>query len=383
MRPKRACFPVYLLSDNDSAASGGAYVWTPDGGGNDLGGPGDTWVDLCFTVAQAGTYQMFGSVYTDQPGGYSDSFFVKVDGAPSDGYLWDVPDNTLYQHVLVTDRISEVPLVGEAVELTLSAGQHIVTVYNREDGARLDKLELAAVGAPTPTTTPTSTPIPPTPTPAATPTAAPTVTPTSTPSGPVACEGLVREAEEGVRFGQFVIGNDAAASGGAYVWIPDGNGNSLEAPGEARVDLCFTVAQAGAYQMLGSVYTDQPGGYSDSFFVTVDGGPVGGHLWDVPNNTQYQQSLVTNRTNDDPLVGETVEVTLSAGQHIVTVYNREDGTRLDKLELLPSVAASAVRNARSAVRSTSVSERMPGEKGGGVSQISSPNRLYLPIMMMK
>ena len=366
---------------NDSAASGGAYVWTPDGGGNDLGGPGDTRMDLCFTVAQAGTYQMFGSVYTDQPGGYSDSFFVKVDGTPVDGYVWDVPDNTLYQHSLVTNRISEVPLVGEAVELTLSAGQHIVTVYNREDGARLDKFELAAVGAPTPTTMPTSTPIPPTPTPTPAPTLTPILTPTSTPSVPMVCTGLEREAEEGALSGQFVIGNDAAASGGAYVWIPDGGGNALGGPGETRVDLCFTVTEAGPYQMLGSVYTDQPGGYSDSFFVAVDGGPIGGYLWDVTNNTQYQPSLVTNRTNDDPLVGEPVEVTLSAGQHIVTVYNREDGTRLDKLELLPSVAASAVRNARSAASSPSVSERMPGENEGGVSQISAPNKLYLPIMM--
>ncbi len=53
--------------------------------------------------------------------------------------------------------------------------------------------------------TPTPTPDLPTATPTASATSAPP-TPTSTPSGPVACDGLIREAEEGVLSGLFVVG---------------------------------------------------------------------------------------------------------------------------------------------------------------------------------
>ena len=53
-------------------------------------------------------------------------------------------------------------------------------------------------------------------------------------------------------------------------------------------------------------------------------------MWDVLQNTSYQQDYVNDRNGADP-----VEVSLEEGPNTVTVYLREDGTRLDKIELEP------------------------------------------------
>ncbi len=53
-------------------------------------------------------------------------------------------------------------------------------------------------------------------------------------------------------------------------------------------------------------------------------------LWDALQNTGYQQDYVNDRHGADP-----VEVLLAAGENTVTVYLREDGARLDKIELEP------------------------------------------------
>jgi hypothetical protein len=50
-------------------------------------------------------------------------------------------------------------------------------------------------------------------------------------------------------------------------------------------------------------------------------------------NTSYEQDYVNDRYGADP-----VEVWLSAGANTVTVYLREDGTRLDRIELEPVAA---------------------------------------------
>ena len=176
-------------------------------------------------MPERGTYRIKGAVYA--PSGSDDSFWVKVNGSPAGGYLWDVLQNTSYQQDYVNDRNGADP-----VEVSLNSGVNTVAVYLREDGTRLETLELEPVA-------------------------------------PVAQEidhdgdgytesegdcndndetiyagaeevcgdgidqdcdgidlncagndGLVREAEEGTLSGSFVIGSDTAASGGQYVMCP-------------------------------------------------------------------------------------------------------------------------------------------------------------------
>ena len=59
--------------------------------------------------------------------------------------------------------------------------------------------------------------------------------------------------------------------------------------------------------------------------------PAGGYLWDALQNTGYQEDYVNDRNGADP-----VEVRLEKKrENTVTVYLREDGTRLDRIELEP------------------------------------------------
>lgn len=141
--------------------------------------------------------------------------------------------------------------------------------------------------------------------------------------GPGSCRGLVQEAEDGLLSGNFVIGNDATASGGQYVHVPNGTGDIYSVSNTHMVSYCFNIPQAGIYRISTKVYAANSG--DDSFFVTVDGTSF---LWDAAVNTTYATDYVNNRGVSDP-----VEVTLPAGPIALTVHQREDGARLDSITL--------------------------------------------------
>lgn len=189
-----------------------------------------------------------------------------------------------------------------------------------------------------------SIPSPGTPTPTATSTSAPT-TPTYTPTGnlpdptttftpepanspqPAGCAGLIQEAENGLLSGGFITGSDINASGSAFIQVPDGYGNLYEVNGNTnRANYCFQVNTPGVYRIIGWVYA--PSLSNNSFYVQVNGSPEAGYLWDIPKNNGFQPAYVNNTSKSGP-----VEVSLAAGDHNLTVYLREDGTKLDKLEL--------------------------------------------------
>ncbi|MGB0384091.1 MAG: lamin tail domain-containing protein [Ardenticatenaceae bacterium] len=274
---------------NDAAASGGQYVHVPNTFGNRFNGPDAAQkVEYCFLVDEAGTYRVKGWAYAAT--GLDNSFYVQVDGSPSNGNLWDFAKNTTYDMDYVSNRNGDDP-----VEVTLTPGLHFVSLFLREDGARLDQIELEKVD---------DTP-PPTPT----------------------CDGLVAEGEAGVLTGDFVVGNDPLASGTQYVHVPNGSGNSFNSPNpDHMAQYCFEVDTAGTYRIKGSVYAES--GQDDSFFVKVNDTPVSGYLWDFSKNSTYDMDFVSDRNGDDP-----IEVDLLAGDNFVTVFLREDGARLDKLEL--------------------------------------------------
>ena len=267
----------------DGAASGGAFAHTPQGSGGASAPAGD-YIEFCFTVGSAGEYTLESVV--DGPDGGSNSFFVTVDDQPAAGYLWDtssgfVPD-------AVSDRNGADPVV-----LDLATGDHVVRVHLREDGTRLDTLSLAAVSAPPPPPPPSC-----------------------------AAVGSQVEAESATLVGRFTVGSDSGASGGAFAHVASGGGAS--GPGGDYVEFCFSVASAGDFVIDAGV--DGVDGGSDSFFVTVDGAPAAGFLWDIPAGWTVDQ--VKDRNGADPVV-----VSLDAGDHTVQVHLREDGSRLDWVQL--------------------------------------------------
>ncbi len=148
-------------------------------------------------------------------------------------------------------------------------------------------------------------------------------TPTAT------CAGLVQEAEAGSLVGDFTVGNDPAASGGKFVYIPEGPRfpGWLSTPDQnQRVDYCFNVTSAGAYRIKANA--SAPTNDMDTFFVRVDGQPTSSYIWYIPRNTTYRSVYVTDRASTTP-----VTVNLTEGTHVVSVYYREAGARLDKIAL--------------------------------------------------
>ena len=272
---------------NDPNASGGQYVWAPNGSGSKWNLNESHRVEYSFDAEQEGYYRIKGGVYA--PNDNDDSFYVKLDGQPSGGYLWDVQQNSTYAADYVSNRDREDP-----VEVCLAAGTHTVAVYLREDGTRLDTigLELARSGRC---------------------------------GEPPPLDGL--EAEDAsVIGGDFEIGSDPEASGGQYVWAPNGSGSKWNLNESHRVEYSFDAEQEGYYRIKGGVYA--PNDNDDSFYVKLDGQPSGGYLWDVQQNSTYASDYVSDRDKEDP-----VEVCLTAGTHTVAVYLREDGTRLDTIGL--------------------------------------------------
>jgi len=148
---------------------------------------------------------------------------------------------------------------------------------------------------------------------------------------------LALEAEDGTinagGTGSFVEVADAAASAGAYIWSPQGSraGNTLNTA--LRVSYSFVLPRAGEYYVRGLVRSDA--GDSDSVFVGFDNLPpsewhtnqVAGQVgsgqfhWDVANSSRL------------PLTNPSV-FNLTAGAHTLQLYVRDDGTRVDRLELV-------------------------------------------------
>jgi hypothetical protein len=96
-------------------------------------------VEFTFHVSSAGYYRIKGWVYA--PDTARDSFFVKVNGGPANGYAWHVLRNTTYAQDYVRDGVG-----GNPVEIWLEKeSTATVSVYQREAQTRLDKIELELV----------------------------------------------------------------------------------------------------------------------------------------------------------------------------------------------------------------------------------------------
>ncbi|MBN1867088.1 family 43 glycosylhydrolase [Candidatus Sumerlaeota bacterium] len=118
---------------SDAGASSGYCVEVPD-----IGAPtGEDSASYTFLVTVPGAYRV--RTWVSSPDEDSNSFYVKIDGAPSGtGYLYDLPVSpSLFQSDYVSDRDGLDPVVAE-----FAAGPHRVVFHRLEDGARLDKVAL-------------------------------------------------------------------------------------------------------------------------------------------------------------------------------------------------------------------------------------------------
>ena len=132
--------------------------------------------------------------------------------------------------------------------------------------------------------------------------------------------------------GGMVLVTDAAAPHGQYLWLPEGTdafNYELPVATQHRAEFNFTVPRAGQWLLRGLVQSSD--GSSDSFWVEIDGNQALGQVntWDTgPVGPGYVWDYMNNRNVADPVI-----LDLTAGTHVITVYARDDGTRLDRLEL--------------------------------------------------
>ncbi|MFK7926072.1 MAG: lamin tail domain-containing protein [Bacteroidia bacterium] len=133
------------------------------------------------------------------------------------------------------------------------------------------------------------------------------------------------EAECGQRGSKFMSVADANVSNGAYLEIQSGN-NDYNAPGDTskQTHFTFNVSKAGNYRVYGLVRA--PTGNDDSFWVRIDNAN-----WAKWNSIQRSSSFIWDQVHDENNSNQAVIFSLSAGEHVLSIACREDGTRLDKI----------------------------------------------------
>ena len=282
----------------DTKASEGSYISVPNGAGSG----GDAV--FTFTVGKAGTYMVWGRVIA--PSGNDDSFFIAMDNGSS--ATWKTLRGSAWAWDKVRADGGSSPIL-----YTLSAGQHTLTVQRREDGTRLDRILITSDTKYVPTGTGEQ---------AAQGTAG--GTPADVGTDPAAGDAnIVLEAENGELSSPMQAQNDTTASSGKYIWVPQGTGNvSSPSPRAGSAAYTFDVDESGTYQIWGRVFSATYG--DDSFFVSVDGQEY--IRWNTQVDASWTWDMVQAHNSADPLMLE-----LSAGTHTLSLVQREDGCKIDKL----------------------------------------------------
>ncbi|MFP4281357.1 MAG: Ig-like domain-containing protein, partial [Opitutales bacterium] len=149
---------------------------------------------------------------------------------------------------------------------------------------------------------------------------------------------LVREAEDAILVGDFVVLDDESASGGQVVEAVSGPADTNYA------EFRFNLPSAGIYALRTMVNTRFIDGRHDSMFVSIDGASPTQHTWFVEQSETIIEDYVRSGEMD-PL-----ELDLDAGPHFVRFGYRENLV-LDLVELeflrdrpdnyLPSVGLTA------------------------------------------
>ena len=174
--------------------------------------------------------------------------------------------------------------------------------------------------SPTPTITPTPHPtITPTPHPTITPTPHPTSTPI-----PGQYQYVTKQAEEYVQINPPMVKvPHVTSNGNFYVHCPSGHTMG----GYVRYN--FSVAKSGRYKIAALVNADHQN--HNSFSVVFDS--ISPAIWDIVPKSTWQWVHVSSRGNGSEFSPQypIMYVDLSAGAHILYIYDRNEQTKLKKL----------------------------------------------------
>jgi len=118
---------------NDESASGGKYIGSPNGTGNEYTPGGTVMAAYTVNISRAGVYILWGRVQARHGG--DNSFFIQVDD--NEDTLWEVEIGDPWHWDTVNDRD-----IRDPVRFILNPGVHTIRIKLREDGTKLDKLLL-------------------------------------------------------------------------------------------------------------------------------------------------------------------------------------------------------------------------------------------------
>ncbi|UYZ64948.1 PKD domain-containing protein [Hymenobacter weizhouensis] len=127
--------PMQVLSD--AAASGGQYITVAAGNTSGSTPPTSGIARYNLSLAQAGTYKLWGRVIA--PSTADDSFWVRVDGGS--WIKWNYVEVGSAWH---WDEVQNSDNGNQVLQLSLAAGAHTLEIGYRDDGALLDKLLLTS-----------------------------------------------------------------------------------------------------------------------------------------------------------------------------------------------------------------------------------------------
>jgi hypothetical protein len=278
----------------DSKASEETYLWVRQGSGNRWTPASKAGkVQYTFNLSTSGTYRIWGRVLA--PTKSDDSFFVSMDGGAYK--VWDIQECSSWAWDLVNSLKENDPLL-----FKLSAGTHTLTLMQREDGTKIDRILITSDTQYFPQghgegqdEVPSDDDV----------------------------ENTILEAETGTMTLPMAAQRDTSASSGTYLWVPQGSGNWMSPSSKAgTVQYSFRLSTSGTYRIWGRILAQT--GKDDSFFVSMDGGAY--KIWDIQKCTSWAWDLVNSRSEGDP-----VSFHLSAGTHTLSLMQREDGTKIDKL----------------------------------------------------
>ncbi len=138
------------------------------------------------------------------------------------------------------------------------------------------------------------------------------------------CGDIEFEAESGNMYG-FEVVADASASGGSYVHVPDIGIYDFPVSSSRMITYSVNIPATGTYEIFGDV--QGLNGKSDSFYFQIDDeAPI---PWHIKPSSSFYPFYVADFVNG----WHNLSLELDAGEHIITIYNREDGSRLDKLTI--------------------------------------------------
>ena len=133
----RLAHPMTVVSD--SSVPAGCAIEVPLAGGRESGS-----ARCRFKIAEAGDYVIW--VYALAPSGESDSFYAAIDGG--EPALTDLAAQGAWNWDRVRERIGDKPSMNSFKTFPLAAGEHVLTLRNRESGTRVGALAIAGKNRP-------------------------------------------------------------------------------------------------------------------------------------------------------------------------------------------------------------------------------------------